>query len=161
MLLSNLTLHTAVSTVLTLDALARTMVISRNPSGAQQALHLDAGCNLGCSSSAEPAGSESKGGFKMRNPRGIAGRRDQHNKNAEGGCWVRQEMNTLCSSGVALRGKCGEWVRRMARPFHSDTWKDIVCVALMKWASAALTLLSAWGSLLQCFVISVFCIQLN
>ena len=39
----------------------------------------------------------------------ILGSRNQQNKNAEGGCWVKQEMNTLWRLGSPLReGKCGK-----------------------------------------------------
>lgn len=90
--------------------------------------------------------------FKMRNPHGNAGRRDQHNKNAEGGCWVRQEMNTLWRSGIPLRGKCAEWVRRNGVAVSLLTLGSLSCVSLlMKCVLAALMLLSGWGSLLEYF----------
>lgn len=89
--------------------------------------------------------------FKMRNPHGNLGRRDQQNKNAEGGCWVRQEMNPLWRLGVPPReGKCGKWVRSNGAAISLLTLGSILsCVSfLMKCAFIVLMLLSGWGSLL-------------
>lgn len=126
-----------------------------------ESLRTTASCSLlltvipGLGSTAERAGrvgSESKECFKVKNPHGNAGRRDQHNKNAEGGCWVRQEMNTLWRSGIPLRWKCGAWVRRNAVAVSLLTLGSILCVSLlMKCALAVLMLLSGWGSLLGYF----------
>lgn len=90
--------------------------------------------------------------FKMRNPHGNAGRRDQHNKNAEGGGWVRQEMNTLWRSGIPLREKCAAWARRNGVAVSLLTLGSLSCASLlMKCVLAVLMLLSGWGSLLEHF----------
>lgn len=71
-------------------------------------------------------------------------------KNAEGGCWVRQEMNTLWRLGTPLReGKCGKWVRSNCATISSMTLGTILLYVLflMKCAFIVLMLLSGWGSL--------------
>lgn len=120
------------------------------PSGPQQPVHFCAHCDprprQHCR--ADGVGNGGKECLKMRNPSGIAGRRDQRHKNAEGGCWVRQEMNTLWRSGILLREMC-RMSQREWRGCVFWHWKCIVCSVLMKCASAALVLFSGWGSLLQ------------
>lgn len=154
MLLGNLTLHTRRPVVLTLDALARTIIISYGPLGPWQAINFSACCNprhrqqcwWGCVQEWEQ-----KACFKMRNPCGNLSRSNQQNKNAEGGCWVRQEMNTLWRLGIPLReGKCGKWVQSNCAAISLLTLGSILlCVLfLMKCAFIVLMLLSGWGSLL-------------
>lgn len=86
----------------------------------------------------------------MRNPHGNSGKRDQQNKNAEGGCWVRQEMNTLWRLGIPQReGKCGKWIQSNCATISLLTLGSILlCVFLMKCAFIVLMLLFGWGSLL-------------
>lgn len=61
----------------------------------------------------------------------ILGSRNQQNKNAEGGCSVKQEMNTLRRLGSPLReGKCGKRVKSNCGAISSLTFGSILLCVL-------------------------------
>ena len=91
----------------------------RNPRHRQQ-------CWWGCVQEGEQ-----RACFKMRNPYGNLGRRDQQNKTAEGGCWVRQEMNTLWRLGIPLREReCGKRVTSNCVAISSLTLGSVLLCVL-------------------------------